>query len=169
LTFLVFIAIITPHRPLYLEKEEKNMGYDLEFHVMHTHQMAETRGAQAVQVVHVSDEDEPAQQAKEVINHYGGFTSFIAQFVEIDGYDEPTVETQPVLRGFKLYRPTGETDKEQFPNETSTDAYGNPLRFCYAGDAAKAEMSDAACHFDKAMMAYLAALDPDTPLVLYVC
>lgn len=126
------------------------MSINLSFHVMHDCQMSDTR---------------TAQSAVAVVHHYGDMHSFISQFVDMTdaGYDEPTVPTQPVFRGLKLYI------SEESPSETRSPYNEETLRFCYAGDVKNAVLPDGVGQFDHAMMAYLNALDDDTPLVLYVC
>lgn len=94
----------------------------------------------------------------------------VTKYHKLGDWGDPQVTPQPVLRGFGL----AETLHSSAGEVIDEDNHGNELTFVYASDLAglRIDFLDHIIGEDvrldvRAMMAYMGALHPNTPVVLY--
>lgn len=105
------------------------------------------------------------------LHHVGCFREFVAQFFDLaqygfSGYEKPTIQTHQVPLGFSLNVALGD-NPELIEIDPLTHG-GHRLRYSRAGEVSKAALPEECGHLDRAMMAFLRELDPDTVIVLVI-
>jgi hypothetical protein len=112
---------------------------------------------------------QPDAQVAIRLNHFGDSKGFIAQFLDLelygfDCYSKPIIETHEVPRGFSLM-----SDGELTDTDPLSPPWGSHrFRYMYANQIHQTVLPDWAGDLDRAMMAYLMALDSDRVIVLCI-
>jgi hypothetical protein len=95
---------------------------------------------------------------------FAGDYELFGQLRDLSHYTEkmPTITPRPLPEALWV-ESYGE------PGCTRSDKYGNPLTFVYAEELRRLAVSETTAPFNRAIVAFLHALPPETPVILMWC